>query len=67
MTLADRTLYKDGAWNTICLPFDVTIADSPLAGATVMKLISSTSHLTNGTLTLNFEDETTTMTAQGRD
>ena len=31
-----RTLYKDGAFNTICLPFDVTdIASSPLAGAEV--------------------------------
>ena len=34
VTLSGRTLYKDGAWNTICLPFDVTIAGSPLAGAT---------------------------------
>ena len=25
--LEDRTLYKDGDWNTLCLPFDVmTIA-----------------------------------------
>ena len=32
VTLSGRTLYKDGAWNTICLPFDVTIAGSPLAG-----------------------------------
>jgi hypothetical protein len=61
--LSGRTLYKDGKWNTICLPFDVTIADSPLAGASVKKLISSDSNLTNGTLTLNFEDETTTMIA----
>ena len=22
--LSDRTLYKDGAWNTLCLPFDVS-------------------------------------------
>ncbi len=63
VTLADRTLYKDGDWNTLCLPFDVTLAGSPLEGATVMKLTTSTSNLTDGTLTLNFEDETTTMTA----
>jgi hypothetical protein len=61
--LVGRKLYKDNAWNTICLPFNVTIANSPLAGATVMKLTPSTSKLTNGTLTLNFEDENTTMTA----
>ena len=28
--LTDRTLYRDGSWNTICLPFDVTIAGSVL-------------------------------------
>ena len=33
-----RTLYKDDDWNTICLPFDVTIAGSILAGATVKEL-----------------------------
>lgn len=41
--LKDRTLYKDGRWNTICLPFDLTpaqFAASPLAGATVMKMDS---------------------------
>ena len=24
VTLSGRTLYKDGAWNTLCLPFDMT-------------------------------------------
>ncbi len=24
VTLADRTLYKDGSWNTLCLPFSMT-------------------------------------------
>ena len=33
-----RTLYKDDDWNTICLPFDVTIVGSILAGATVKEL-----------------------------
>ena len=32
VTLTGRTLYKDGAWNTICLPFDVTISGSVLDG-----------------------------------
>ena len=36
--LTGRTLYKDGNWNTICLPFDVTIAGSPLEGATAKTL-----------------------------
>ncbi len=47
VALADRTLYKDGAWNTLCLPFDVedgntedglTFSGTPLTGATVMEL-----------------------------
>ena len=33
ITLRGRTLYKDGSWNTICLPFDVEIEGSVFAGA----------------------------------
>lgn len=34
--LMNRTLYKDGYFNTLCLPFDVnSIAASPLAGAEI--------------------------------
>ena len=62
VTLQGRTLYKDGDWNTLCLPFDVTLDGSSLEDATVKKLNTTTSNLTDGTLTLNFEDETTTMT-----
>ena len=39
--LQDRTLYKDGDWNTLCLPFSLdaaALAASPLAGATLMEL-----------------------------
>ena len=39
--LKDRTLYKDGDWNTLCLPFNMTaaqIATSPLAGALIYKM-----------------------------
>ena len=54
--LAGRTLYKDGSWNTICLPFDVTIAGSPLDGATVMELNTTSSYLNESTLTLNFTE-----------
>jgi len=38
VTLSDRTLYKDTKWNTICLPFDLTLEGSPLAGATAKTL-----------------------------
>ncbi len=54
LTLHGRTLYKDGAWNTICLPFNVTIAGSVLDGADARELIPSTSKLEGTTLTLNF-------------
>lgn len=55
--LTGRTLYKDGKWNTLCLPFSLTadqIAASPLADCTLMSLDGAESNLTNGTLTLNF-------------
>ena len=37
--MARAGLYKDGFWNTICLPFDVSVegSGSPLEGATVME------------------------------
>ena len=63
-TISDRTLYRDNAWNTLCLPFDVTLAGSPLEEATVMELDTETgiySHDTglNGTtLYLNFKAAT---------
>ena len=54
--LQGRTLYKDGDWNTLCLPFDVSIASGPLAGIGVqaMTLDVATSGLSGSTLTLNF-------------
>lgn len=60
-TLHGRTLYKDGKWNTICLPFDVTLAGSPLAGAEA-RILSSSSY-DNGALTLNFSDPVETIEA----
>ena len=63
VTLTGRTLTKNGYWNTLCLPFDVTISGSILDGATIKKLSTSSSNLTAGVLTLNFEDETTTLHA----
>lgn len=59
--LAGRTLYKDGSWNTLCLPFAVTTASGTLSGDNVqaMTLNTATSDLTDGTLTLNFDPATT--------
>ncbi len=64
--LKDRTLYKDGKWNTLCLPFslDATqLAASPLAGADIRALSSGS--LSGETLTLNFTGvgEVTSITA----
>ncbi len=59
--LTDRTLFKNGSWNTLCLPFDVTITDSPLKGADVRTLQSSS--FNNGKLTLTFTSVTTTIPA----
>jgi hypothetical protein len=59
VNLAGRTLYKDGAWNTLTLPFALSaeqIAASDLAGADIRTL--STASFSGGTLTLNFTPET---------
>ncbi|MBR2154924.1 MAG: hypothetical protein IJ901_09990 [Bacteroidaceae bacterium] len=58
VTLSGRTFYKDGAWNTICLPFDVTLANSPLAsdGVDVRELTGSSFDSSTGTLTLSFTE-----------
>ena len=61
--LAGRTLYKDGSWNTLCLPFAVAIEDSPLEDATIMMLDNSTASSTGfdaatGTLHLDFVEAT---------
>ena len=57
-----RTLYKDGSWNTLCLPFSLGSLDgTPLEGATVKTLASSS--FEDGTLTLNFTDAVTAINA----
>lgn len=48
VTLSDRTLYKDNSWNTLCLPFDLTLEGSPLAGATIMELDATGATKVNG-------------------
>ncbi len=54
--LTGRMLYKDGSWNTLCLPFDMPIEGSPLDGATVKEFVDA--EFADGTLTLNFADAT---------
>ena len=68
--MSGRTLYTDGDWNTICLPFDVTDGDdsdgvtfsgTALKGAEARTLVSSS--YANGNLTLTFGDPVTTIEA----
>ena len=65
VTLSGRTLYKDGAWNTLCLPFDVTITGSILDGDNVeaMVLRPSNSGLSGTTLNLYFDAAPATIPA----
>lgn len=56
ITLGDRTLYRDGRWQTICLPFAQSakqLKSSPLAGADIRAFTGAS--LTDGTLTLTFD------------
>ena len=73
VTLSGRTLYKDGDWNTLCLPFSVgdeeaesghELDGTPLEGATLMTLGNSPACNTGfdpqtGTLNLEFLPATT--------
>ena len=62
VVLTGRTLYKDGDWNTLCLPFDVEdITGTPLEGATVKTLKST--EFANGILSLTFSDALTSIQA----
>ena len=56
VTLSGRTLYKDGKWNTLCLPFDVTISGSVLDGDGVEVKTLESSAFSEGTLTMNFSE-----------
>ena len=60
LTLSDRTLYKDGSWNTLCLPFSLTAAEvtAQLAPSELKTLSSTSFNSETGTLTLNFIDAT---------
>ena len=64
VTLHGRKLYKDGTWNTLCLPFNTGLTGD-LAEATLMELDTEAGdyeHQTgyeNGTLYLNFKTANT--------
>jgi len=58
-TLENRTLYTDGYWNTLCLPFDLnSFANTPLEGAQVKELTAAQYTSDNGELSLTFSDRT---------
>jgi len=52
VTLVNRILHRDGHWNTLCLPFDQFLMDSPLKGADVRALKSTS--MSGDTLNLTF-------------
>ena len=60
VTLAGRTLYKDGSWNTITLPFDLNLEGSVLEGA-IARPLADANITDNGngyaTLNLNFGEK----------
>ena len=67
VTLKGRTLYKDNSWNTLCLPFSISdFSGTPLAGATVKTLESTSFDSTNGALTLNFTEANLTAIEAGK-
>ena len=58
--LNDRKFYKDGYWNTLCLPFDISVEElaeetHPFFGADIRTFTSSS--FSDGELTLNFTDK----------
>lgn len=61
VTLRNRTLFKDNNWNTICLPFNLTIAGSVLDGATAKTLTNAT--MTGTTVEFDFGEAVETLQA----
>ena len=68
VTLSGRTLFKDGAWNTLCLPFDLSSAEvSQLLdnGGTLMELDTEGTYDANGNDDVNGSYKTSFDTATG--
>lgn len=53
-TLRGRTLYKDGTWNTLCLPFDVPNHSGSLIEDAVIYELNYSEIADDGTVTMNF-------------
>ena len=63
--LPNRTFYKNGNWDTLCLPFNVEdIISSPLTGATVKEMTDASFDRSTGKLTLTFADATSIKAGQ---
>ena len=61
--LAGRTLFKDNNWNTLCLPFNVTIAGSELDGDGVEAKTLTEATMTGTTVGLTFGSAVTELQA----
>ena len=61
VTISGRTLYMDGDWNTLCLPFDLTLSGTTLEGAEARKLTKAS--ISGTTLNLTFSDPVATLEA----
>ena len=67
VTLTGRKLWKDNSWNTLCLPFALCdFTGTPLEGAMVKTLASSSFNEATGTLTLNFSENSLTAIEAGK-
>ena len=61
VTIEGRSIYADGCWNTICLPFDVSLNTGALTGFRARTLKSAA--IEGNTLTLTFGNEVTHLKA----
>lgn len=63
--LKGRTLYMNGKWNTLCLPFELTeeLLAANLSPGYHLKVLESAS-FSNGTLIINFKDTTAVAAGQ---
>ena len=64
----DRTFYRDGYFNTLCVPFNFTaeqIANSELSDATIKRFLTATVTEVSGDYSLDLEVETVTELTAG--